>query len=1040
MTAPLPTPLAGQAEILQAWDSPTLVVGAAGTGKTVLCGWASVTAEQSGRNPLVIAGGRLAASALRNRIAVTLGGSSQVRVTTIHAVARRILERFSGAEVHLLTAPEQEFRVRELLASAGAQQRWPAQWQAALPTAGFARQVRAALARARQLGMDPQDVRTAGVAAGDTGWVALGEFFEEYLDVLDAEGVLDYAEAVHRARILLADPAVAEAFAADHQALVIDDLPELDPAQLGLLRSLSTATTAVLACADPQNRLLAFRGAHPHALRAFREIFHDSAGQPAVLRTLTESVRLGGEIHQATELLRARLPVQPGFVNPSTSAPTESSIMAFAAGSESGEAALIADTLCRHHLAGLPWREMAVILRSPSRQQAVLIRALNRAGVPVQVAPDEIVLAESPAVRPFVVLLEVALAGRVRPGQAEALLTSGLGGLDSTALRQLVRLWWQAYPHHNGRQSSSEVMAVALGDPAVELPRFGDLSEPVRRVWQRLQLIREVVLAAIADCAAGREVPDLLWRAWQKSAWGSRLVALAERGGALGRRAEQDLAALAALFSLAGDFSAGAGARGVRAFIAAVMSQQIPADRERESLAGADGVEILSVHRARGRQWQLVVIPGLQEGIWPAVRPVARLLDADRLSMAGLAEPADPRDHLNSERGQFLAACSRASGDLVLTTAAGQTETELRESRYLAELGVAVQTPPNGAPLRLSDLVVLLRREAADAGRATARRAAAAQVLARLSGETGADGVGLVPSADPESWWGVRAISSVTQPQPNEAEIRLSPSQVGALLECPRRYFLAREAKANPVAGTAATIGSLVHLLVQRANGDPDLDLGAAQEQLIELWPTLDFESSWLAEAERDQALLCVERFFAWRELRQGRPLAVEQPFDVRLELAGLKVRLVGAVDWLEVDQSGALRVVDFKTGRAVPTKAAAAKLDQLGIYQLAVEAGGFEALAPGSARCGGAEVVYLRRGAAGNPNQPTVLSQPALCDRPLLEDEPEHDQPTWAHQRVVEAARILSARQFPATPGDQCSGCRFADSCPALVRGGQVA
>ena len=79
------------------------------------------------------------------------------------------------------------------------------------------------LARARQLGMDPVDVAEAGEAAGRPEWVGAGEFFEEYLDVLDAEGVLDYAELVHRCRILLADPEIVRRLRAELDWVFVDE-------------------------------------------------------------------------------------------------------------------------------------------------------------------------------------------------------------------------------------------------------------------------------------------------------------------------------------------------------------------------------------------------------------------------------------------------------------------------------------------------------------------------------------------------------------------------------------------------------------------------------------------------------------------------------------------------------------------------------------------------------------------------------------------------------------------------------------------------
>ena len=157
---------------------------------------------------------RKAAADLRARIAGRLGRTTVTPMAmTFHAFCYALVRRFGdevdvesngfGAPLRLLTGPEQEFRLRETLHGSLETQRaqWPESLARAFPTRAFAGEVRAVLAKARQLGMDPDDVVAAGQATGREEWVSLGAFFDEYLDVLDAEGVLDYAELVHRCRI-----------------------------------------------------------------------------------------------------------------------------------------------------------------------------------------------------------------------------------------------------------------------------------------------------------------------------------------------------------------------------------------------------------------------------------------------------------------------------------------------------------------------------------------------------------------------------------------------------------------------------------------------------------------------------------------------------------------------------------------------------------------------------------------------------------------------------------------------------------------------
>ena len=92
------------------------------------------------------------------------------------------------------------------------------------------------LAKARQLGMDPDDVVAAGEAAGREEWVSVGAFFDEYLDVLDAEGVLDYAELVHRCRILLTRPDIVTTLRSEIGCVFVDEYQDTDPSQVRLLQ------------------------------------------------------------------------------------------------------------------------------------------------------------------------------------------------------------------------------------------------------------------------------------------------------------------------------------------------------------------------------------------------------------------------------------------------------------------------------------------------------------------------------------------------------------------------------------------------------------------------------------------------------------------------------------------------------------------------------------------------------------------------------------------------------------------------------------
>ncbi|MEA5053255.1 MAG: PD-(D/E)XK nuclease family protein, partial [Propionicimonas sp.] len=515
--------------------------------------------------------------------------------------------------------------------------------------------------------------------------------------------------------------------------------------------------------------------------------------------------------------------------------------------------------------------------------------------------------------------------------------------------------------------------------------------------------------------------------------WPSRLRAEALAGEA---RADRDLDAISAFFDLASEV-AGGGAAGIRALLGSVAAQQIPADRTRESRLGSRGVALLTAHRSRGRQWRLVVVAGVQEGTWPAGRGVSAVLEPARLLSAGIGPRPEARERLAEERRLFFIACSRASEHLVVSCAAGPGGDAAQPSRFISELGVAPAAVVAEAPVTLVGLVGGLRRVLVSPGESPARQEAAARELAVLADARDQAGRGLVPLADPQRWWGVLPLPS--GPTAVAMPSRLSPSQVEGLLTCPRRYFLSRSARADAVPGPSAALGSVLHLLIEHAAAG-DLAVSELAGSLDRAWNELRFETDWLSEVERAEAEAALQRYLAWQQGRASRMVGVEVPFTVSLEVDGRTVEVAGKVDRLERTEDGRLAVVDFKTGRTVPTAAEVAAMDQLGIYQLAVEQGAFAHLAPEASGTAGAWVVYLREPARRQPWLPKELGQDPLGSRPHLDAGPdEAGYPTWVHHRVAQAAATVAAGRYPAATGGHCRSCRFADSCPASGRGRQV-
>ena len=721
---------------------------------------------------LVLTFSRKAAADLRTRITARLGRTVITPAAmTFHAFCYALVRRFAPvaettSPIRLLTGPEQEFRVRETLHGSRETQRadWPESVASAFPTRAFAAEVRATLAKARQLGMDPEDVVAAGREAGRPEWVAVGEFFDEYLDVMDAEGVLDYAELVHRSRILLADHETVGLLRREIDCVFVDEYQDTDPSQVRLLAAIAGNGRDVVVVGDPDQSIYAFRGAETRGILDFPHLFRTAGGEPAPVFALGVTRRFGPNLLAASRNVADRLglsrPLPPdvldAFRNPAAAAGLpRGTVEIYTCGSAGAEAEHIADMLRSAHLRdGLPWTQMAVLVRSGRLTIPALSRALVAAGVPVEVAGDEIPLLAEQAVRPLLLALRVAArVGAVTPDEAHGLLTSPLGGLDSMGVRRLGRSLRQVERAELAGSGlprlSGELVAAALRDP--ELLADSPPSQD--------QLAAEHLASQLARCqkliSGGGTAEEALWLLWDGSDWPERLRREAAFGGDTGRRANRDLDAVCALFEVAERSEEVVGLRGVTAFLAEIEGQQIPADTLREAETRGIGVRVLTAHRAKGLEWDLVVVAGVQEGVWPDLRRRGSLLEPDRLSRRGLSELVPAAARIAEERRLFYVACTRARRRLVVTAVAGTEGEADQPSRFLSELGAPIATLPGRPrrPLSMAALIGELRSVSTDPDTGPALREQAALRLARLADASDSGGRPLAGSALPSRWW-----------------------------------------------------------------------------------------------------------------------------------------------------------------------------------------------------------------------------------------------------------------------------------------------
>ena len=945
--------------------------------------------------------------------------ASRLKVTTFYSFAQQVVQRFGDQSQipSVLSAARQDMYIRQILAGQP-DDAWPGRFAHARRTIRFAADVREAVAGCQRAGLTPTDVIEQGMRTGRDEWVALGRFFQEYLDILGMAGVLDYPEFLIRAVRLLADPDVARAVLPPGSLVAVDEAEDMDPAQEEIVNCLVEHGSAVIVAANPDCQVYGFRGAKPRSVGDM-VVRWGERGIPTHVTCLTTGYGVASAVEDGCADVKRRIPlparigVEDMNMYRRLVPDRAGQVVKIVFTDADGEADHIAQILVRAHVSDqIAYEDMAILMRKRGDGTRYAAACAN-AGVPVAVSGDEIQLNREK-------IVEVLLAG-------------------------------------------------------LRVVRDGDLSAVLDlRTVADSPLAAEQVLQAGADAMAG-SVAEVLWAMWEASAWQESLCKEIEREEGDQMGANRALDAVVAVFSLASTFSNLPADRGISALDEAVASQEVPENLPRSAAWTSSAVRVTTAHRAKGQHWSLVIVAGIEERTWPLRAAPAPIVDIEELSAQFSSANRD--QVMAAERRLLYAACSSCTGRLVVTA----VDDEDRSPSVFFEqiIGEKRVVGPGASPLNLSPagLVGKLRCVAADESAHPGLRQAASVRLAQLSADPRFHG------AHPSRWWGIsnQAIAGVGrktsggEPMSHSRRVTLSASQVESLFSCPRQWYLAKKAQAEPAVTARTRIGSVIHGLVQ----DPTASMEEMTLGLEQVWGEMEFPAAWMADTELEEAKQALARFEKYRRAMDREVVASEASVDIEVDYGG-PVRVQGRIDRVERDQQGRIWIVDLKTGRRPPTAVEAAANVQLGLYQLALMMNALPASAilpsprvilpsprvilpsprvilpqAGSpSPCAGAELVYLRKDDRKGSSYPKVLAQESLSTAPHLIKEPPlpilagklaeevGDQwryPTWVHHRIALAAALIRRGEYPALSSNRCRYCAFSHGCPVVEsRGGR--
>ncbi len=1007
-----------------------LVVGGPGCGKTTLAVAVAVDAVRSRRlapeEVLVLAPTRLAAAALRDRLSAALSApTSEPTVRSAASAAWGILRLAAVAEGRpapgMVSGAEQDQIIGSLLAGHREGRVPGPNWKGIVPNhatglAGFRHELRDLIMRAEEAGRGPVDVRRLGEEWGRPEWIAAAAVFEEY----EANMGLRATSADQGERY---DPAGIVSAAADRLAswptgtprpswglIVVDDAQDATHGTWDLLRLLGRDGARVVLLGNADESIQGYRGAIPHVIAD--AVLDPPIGFGATVLRLGTPHRQVRCLADVASRVASRIGTAQEFSARKAPDGTEGAdcpIEVIVSPHGVAEARALAARLRDLHRGsdGSPvrWSEMAIVART--RARAVEVRSnLMGVGIPCARLGEGVALHRQPAVASLLQLMRVALGNGWTIESAQEVLSSRAIGIDDPGVRRLKRFLVREERAGGGARSADALLVDSLGDPA-------RLATVRGREAARASLAAAAAIdGATAVRAAASTAGAVLWAMWRRlgvaEAWREAAIA----GSAVD---EADLDAVVALFSAAERHAERLPEAPPAAFLEYLEGQEFAVDTLAAGGTPGDVVAFETPASAAGREWDVVAIAGLEEGLWPNLALRDSVLGAGLLAdvLAGRA-PSRPSEEVSADRAlrarrvgvlddetrAFLVAITRARRRVVALCREAADE---RPSRYLALLGGGASVTRASDVGGLGDLreaVAALRGEAADLP--PGGRGGQAEMLARLA-------IAGVPGADPATWHGAQQPSS-TEPlwRPDE-RVRVSPSRVERIETCPLRAVL-ESSGGTEESGAAQRLGTLVHAA---AAEHPDGPAEAVLAAISARWSELGLQDNWIGSLQRKRASEMATRFveYASQARGEGWEVQTEVPFAVELGRA----RLSGRADRVHV-KDGEARIVDLKTGTRMTTKREAERNPQLAMYQVAANHGGF----PGVTAAVGAELVFL-----GAPGDPVRRQDAAAVDD--------------GDVRLKAIVDTLSRSCFDALVGKDCRNCPVRRSCPAQAEGGQV-
>ncbi|HEX4024720.1 MAG TPA: DNA helicase II [Steroidobacteraceae bacterium] len=557
---------------------PVLVLAGAGSGKTRVLThrivWLIQTEDVSPHSVLAVTFTNKAAAEMRMRVEQLLGiPGAALWLGTFHGLAHRLLRlhwREAGLPqgFQILDAEDQLRLIKKLLKAAG------------LDESGWApKDVQYFINKHKDEGRRPHEVK----GSGDQTSAQMIKLYGDYEQACARSGVIDFAELLLRAYELWRDqPELLRHYRARFRHVLVDEFQDTNAIQYAWIRLLVGSSGAPFAVGDDDQSIYRWRGARIENLHRFREDFPQ-----AQLLRLEQNYRSSASILAAANALIANNSGRLGKTLWTHGARGEP-VKLYAAYNERDEADFVVTRVLEWTQRGGVRRDAAILYRSNAQSRS-FEEALIMARVPYRVYGG-LRFFERAEIKDALAYLRL-IVNRDDDASFERVINvppRGIGARTVDTIREAARaagssLW---------RAAGAALAAGQAGRSGAAVAAF-------------LQLIER-----LAAEAAGRALHE-------------QVDHVIQAGGLLGHhqkdkadRGEARVENLQELVSAARGYDPGDELPPLQSFLAHAVLESGEAQGE----AHEDCVQMMTLHSAKGLEFPLVFLCGLEDGLFPHQR------------------------------------------------------------------------------------------------------------------------------------------------------------------------------------------------------------------------------------------------------------------------------------------------------------------------------------------------------------------------------------------------------------------------------------